>query len=259
MFHIAPLIMLLNDKYKKSVDGSEIYHSIRKSKTRNSSKKLIIGDSVGKQLFDNYKFTYPINSLACNQSIGMIGQYILLDNYLNNGNKVDSVFLILNPFSFNNNLDQVYTYHYFLKPFYNKENLNRFSNLALSQISQIPYSAFCNYPPILTSNWAPKFQSIDKSKYPFLSPISIEYLGKIRDLAVIHKFKLVLIPTPISYEAKKHIKSFKLDQIDDKILNTLLGQYLNKVIYLDKAKFIDGVHLKHPDFYTELYKTKYLN
>ena len=115
---IKPNYLVLTGKYKVTVAGKEIYQSIFKSKQKKKSKKILLGDSVGNQLFTNTTNNDTLNSLACNQAISMAGQFILLNNYLNSGNKVDTVLLIFTPFSFQNNLDQVFTYHYFLKPFY---------------------------------------------------------------------------------------------------------------------------------------------
>jgi hypothetical protein len=207
LFHIKPLYLLYNDRYKDTVAGNEIYYSITKSKKKNRSKKALFGDSVAKQLFDSKTNNDTINSLACNQSIGMVGQYILLNNYLEAGNEVDTVFLLFQPFSFQNNLNQVYTYHYFLKPFYNKEYLPQFSNIVKEQIAKIPYYKFCRYPSILTSNWAPDLNSKDEINYSFLSPVSTEYLKKIKELSTKYKFKLIILPTPVSKVLKQELKN----------------------------------------------------
>ena len=103
----------------------------------------------------------------------MVGQFILLNNYINAGNEPDTVYLLVSPFSFRNNLDQVYTYHYFLKPFYTDEYKPMFSETVTEQIHKIPYYNFCRIPFILTSDWAPDFSLKDKIDYTFLSPISV--------------------------------------------------------------------------------------
>ena len=108
------------------IPGKSIYHSIAKSKEQGNVNKLLLGDSVGRQLFSNNTNDEVINSLACNQAIGMVGQFILLNNYLKVNIEIDTVYMILTPFSFRNNLDQNYTYHYFLKPFLKEEYLSYF-------------------------------------------------------------------------------------------------------------------------------------
>lgn len=258
LFHIKPFYLLYNDKYKSVVAGDEIYYSIKKSKKKNKSKKVLFGDSVAKQLFDNETHNDTINSLACNQSIGMVGQYILLNNYLEAGNRVDTVFFLFQPFSFQNNLNQVFTYHYFLKPFYNKEYLPFFSETVIGQVEKIPYNKFCRYPSILTSNWAPDFNSKDQINYTFLSPVTVEYLKKIKELSVKHNFKLIILPTPVSKVYKARVKKFNLQEIADNNFQNEFKGFFEKIMYLDESQFSDSSHLINPPVYTEMYKNNFL-
>ena len=119
--------------------GSEIYRSITKSKKKSNAKILLLGDSVGNQLFPSEKSNDTINSLTSNQAISIVGQYILLQNYLETGNRPTKVVLLYSPFSLKNNLDQKFTFHYFIKPFYKKEYIHFFSELAIQQIDKIPF------------------------------------------------------------------------------------------------------------------------
>ena len=255
---VRPLYLLYKDRYKQTVTGSEIYHSIFKSKQKKKTKKIILGDSVGNQLFPNTKNNDSLNSLACNQSIGMVGQYLLLNNYLNAGNEIDTVYLIYAPTSFQNNLDQVFTYHYFLKPFYNEEYQPLFTETVKEQIHKVPFSSFCRLPFILTSNWAPDFTPKDKPTYTFLSTISVEYLKKMKALSVKHHFKLLIIPTPTSMSKKAAIEKMDPNEIVKNDLTAEFGNYFQNIIYLADNYFIDGTHLKKPQTYTDLYKTTFI-
>src|SRR3954453_12185057 len=76
------LLFYYTDLYKSSVYGPEVYRSIAKSKMKKKVKKLLIGDSVGNQLYDNESYNGSIFSLTCNQAISMVGQYILLSNFI---------------------------------------------------------------------------------------------------------------------------------------------------------------------------------
>lgn len=259
LFHVEPLYLLHKDEYKSVVAGDEIYYSLQKSKSKSKSKKVLFGDSVGRQLFDCKKDNDSVNSLASNQAIALVGQYILLKNYLDAGNQVDTVYFIMRPFSFMNNLDQVYTYHYFLKPFYRKEYLQYFTRTVKEQIAKIPYCNFSQYPPVLTSNWAPDFKPEDEVKFTFLSPISVEYLIKIKELAEEKKFKLIILPTPLSNSYKKDIENINMKEIADNNFDDVFDGYFEKIIYLDDSSFSDGAHLVEPAKYTEYYKKKFLN
>lgn len=250
--------LVLTDRYKRTVAGAEIYRSIFKSKQRNQTKKILFGDSVGYQLFPNTTNNDTINSLACNQAITMVGHYILLNNYLNAGNKVDTVIIIYSPFSFLNNLNQVYTYHYFLKPFYTDEYKPLFTKKVNEQLKKIPYLNYCRFSLVLTSNWAPNFTSTDTMKYTFLSPISIEYIIKINELSVKHNFKFIILPTPTSLSGKSAIEKFDKNEILNNGLANVFEKYFENIIFLNDSCFIDGTHLKseYIKYYSEYYSNK---
>ncbi len=249
VINIRPFYLFFSNKYKNTVAGNEIYYSILKSKQKKKTKKILLGDSVGQQLFPNTSTNDTVNSLACNQAISMLGQYILLNNYLEAGNNIDTVFMLFTPFSFMNNLDQIYTYHYFLKPFYTSEYKKFFSDRVNSQIDKIPFKFFCRLPIILTSNWAPDFVRQDTINYTFLSPISIEYLNRMKQLSVQYNFKLILFPPPIKISAESIIDKINKDEIQETKLVSEFEYYFKEIKYLDDSCFLDGTHLKFPEQY----------
>lgn len=252
LIYSKPVYLLLDNKYQSLVLGQEVYESINKSKKRSKARKLLIGDSVGKQLFPIEKYNDTINSLACNQAIGMIGQYILLRNYLKAGNLIDTLYIVTTPFAFKNNLDQIYTFQYFAKPFYNSQFDEFISEKALAQLNKIPYISLSRDPNVLTSNWSPDFISSDKINFTFLSPISVEYLLKIKKLSVLNKFKLILLSVPVSYANKKEIENINKLEVINAGLSDLFEGYFDKIKYLNDTNYIDRVHFKRPVDFKEL-------
>lgn len=248
-----PLYLYYHDKYKQTVAGADIYHSIFKSKQKKKSKKILLGDSVGNQLFPNSKNNDTINSMACNQTIAMAGQYFLLNNYINAGNEIDTVYMLFSPFSFQNNLNQLYTFHYFLKPFFNDEYKPLFTETVNTQIQKIPYHRFCRNIYILTSDWAPDFTSKDTVNYTLLSPISIEYLTKMKELSKKHHFKIIIMPPPASMSKKPMIEKMDQNEIFKNNLTDLFGNYFKDIIYFDDSNFFDGTHLKKPEEFVSRY------
>jgi hypothetical protein len=252
---IGVLYRLSNDRYQRLVAGSEIYYSIDKSKQINElSSKVILGDSVAKQLFDNVTNNGSMTSLACNQSIGMVGHFILLNNYINAGNHIDTVYLIFTPFSFRNNLDQVYTYHYFLKPFCTDEYFPLFTKTVIEQVHKIPYYYLCRVPYILATNWAPNFTPPAEDDHTLLSPISLEYLGKIKELSMKHNFQVIVLPPPMRLSSRQSIDAMNKNEISLGNLDDEFKDYFKNIMYLDDNLFEDEVHLKNPQQYTEYYK-----
>ena len=155
-------------------------------------------------------------------------------------------------------MDQVYTYHYFVKPFYTDEYFPLFTKTVIRQVHKIPYYYLCRVPYILVTNWAPNFVSKDKNNYTFLSPISPEYLVKIKELSIKYAFKLIVLPTPTKLSSRQEVESMNKNEITINNLEDEFKDYFSNIIYLDDNFFQDGVHLKNPQQYTEYYKTNFI-
>jgi hypothetical protein len=247
-------VLISTNIYLFDYPGNEIYYSILKSKKKNKSKKLLLGDSVCNQLFPNKKKNGSINSLACNQAIGMVGHFLLLQNYLDAGNKIDTLYMIFTPFSFQNNLDQRYTYHYFIKPFDRPEYSRYFTKTVKKQIEKIPYRKFRRIPHIFASSWTPDYIPKEKHDFTFLSPVTVEYLTKIKDLTIQNNIKLIILPPPINLNKQHLIDDMDRYEIAGNNFQDDFQNYFDKIIYLDSTKFIDGTHLIYPENYTEIYE-----
>lgn len=258
LLFVSPLIafytgraiwLLIDDRYKSIIHGNEIYRAIEKSKKKTKYKKLILGDSTANQFY-NCKEKDPVfaYSLTCNQAIGMVGQYILLQNYLKAGNRPDTVYIIYTPISFKNNLDQVYTYHYFLKPFYYKENKQFMSKTVEKQIKKIPKYWLCHIPYIQTTGWAPEVKQQERH-YTFLSPISNEYLSKIDILSDEYNFDWELIPTFVAQHWRDTVKSINREEYAHLKYRDKLSKYIEHIKYLDDSCFVDDIHLRTPQIY----------
>lgn len=256
--HSIAFYLLWNDRYQDLVAAREVYHVISKSKSKNKGKTVLIGDSVARQIFNNRKHYNTIYSLACNQAISMAGHYFLVNNYLKSGNEIDTLFLFFNPFSFDNNLHQLTTYNYFIKPFYKEEYLPLFTENVNKQVAKIPFHEWSQYPPLLTCNWSPDFSTEGDSGFTFLAPVSIDYLNKIKELAVKHNFELILLPTPVSVEKKPLVEKLNKKEIVDNNFENEFKGYFESILYLEDDNFVDGVHLSDPEAYTFYYKNKFL-
>lgn len=230
------------------INGYEIYVSIMKSKSKTKKfKVLLLGDSVGNQLYSNTKEDEIVYSLACNQTISMAGHYFLLHNYLeyNVDYFPEKVILLCTPFTFSNNLD-IYAYHYFLKPFYTDEYKYLFSEPLLERIKQIPFYWTTQLPLIKTSNYSVSYE-LSKGNYCVISPITEYYLNKIIDECRTNGIKFEIFSTPsresnmLSIEDKYNqaINRHEFDAIDFDFNN-----YFDSFKFLPDSCFVDNVHLK---------------
>lgn len=230
--------------YQEDVPGSEIYRAIKKSKQRTSVRTLIIGDSTANQFFNNTNDEDGVYSLACNQAIAVCGHYFLLHNYLTAGNRPEEVYLLYNAISFSNNLNQVFTYHYFLKPFFRDEYKPLMSSTVMRQIRKIPDYERCQLPPILTSAWAPDFPP-EPSDCTFLSPISREYLCKMDSLSKEYGFRLYIVPTLMDETKRPEVDGIDPAEYRGAPYAKKLDLYRDHIVFLEDSCFADGTHIKN--------------
>lgn len=241
-----------NDAYQETIEGREVYWALKKSERRQKVKVVILGDSVANQMYNIRNVNGDTFSLACNQAISGVGHYLLLKQFLEaNADQVpESVVLMLHPGNLGNNLNQVYTFHYFLKPFYTAKHRPYFTPLVNAQIRKIPYYYLSQIPTVKISNWSPDVKpSVLQDQGP-LAPVSLEYLPKIKALCASHGIHFCMLPVPISATASGKVDRNRrayLERAASVGLREELQCYLDKIVELDDGLFSDGVHLHNPD------------
>jgi hypothetical protein len=228
--------------YELAVNGNEVYISIRKSKVQKKVKVLIIGDSMGKQLYDNNTYNDSIYSLTCNQAISMAGYYILLQNFIekNRNNLPGKVVLIVGPSTLRNNLDQKISYHYFLKPFYKPENEKYFTVACLDQIRKIPFYYTSQLPFILNTNWSPAYsKSNSPASFSLISSVTNDYLVKIRLLCSINKMPFSIYCPPVTMANKKCVMQLatNIREFDKCGMENEFITYFKNIAYLPDSLF----------------------
>lgn len=242
------LYTYFDKSYEQTVNGSEIYTSLHKSKVKKKVKVLIIGDSVGEQLYDNHTYNDEIYSLTTNQAISLAGYYILLKNFtdINSDSLPEQVILILHPETFTNNLDQKFTFHYFLKPFYKPENKPLLTTKCLEQIRKIPFNALSQFPFILNTNWAPDYQPGKDTTYRLISPISNDYIIKINKLCIQKHIAFKLYSPPVRSSSRNLIAKYASGQNECIQCNLTpeFQNYFKNIQYFSDTLFQDHIHFK---------------
>lgn len=261
-FFLLTYVMYYLDIYTYLLPNKTIYEVIRQSKEKNDKvKTLIIGDSVGKQLFNSAynDDSDTIKSLASNQAIDIIGQYLILKNYLDINPQVKKVYLVYNPFSFSNNLDHKFTFNYFLKPFYKPEFIPLISREAMAQIEKIPFYQFANFPPVAITFWTPEVYQDSLSEEKFLSEVSVEYLRKMKALTDQKNIDFQVVPPPVKMSLQEELEALLKNREIDKypeLHTALFHDYFDKVFYLPDSLYVDRKHFKNPEKFREFVMEK---
>jgi hypothetical protein len=241
LFHAYPEFQYWTKRYQTDVAGTEVYEVLAASKSKYKKKKLVIGDSVAKQILDSLANDSAIVSLASNQAISMAGQYLIATQALAANPSLDTLVLMYHPFSFQNNLASPLSFHYFVKPFYTEENMPLFSEQVKRQVEAIPFYYLAHYRPVLTSNWSPSFEGVSDEKVLF-SSISRDYLVRLNQLCSKKGVVLQLISPPIN-------EVFRAQVMASRTQFKSIPGYIDSWHFYASANFLsDQIHIKRFDF-----------
>lgn len=241
---LKPLSLLYNNKYQKLPKLAWTYTALNESKKKNANVKvLVIGDSVANQLFRVGKEANSdkIHSLTCSAAIDIVGQYILMSNYLEQ-NEPDAVILMNSGYKFNLNAPQVF--HYFLKTFFVRENYKHITDLACSRIKKVPYYFLSQVPHFKTSTWGPKIEFVPDRTGRFFSELGVQYVHKMDSLARSKGVKFMAIPPPIRNSRKKEYDEHWDKEIERNELGYIFRHYRSNLKFAEPVQFRDVIHLK---------------
>lgn len=250
-FGIWALVVLLlcegiyfySGQFENKVNGKEVYWALRQSKTKQKKKKVIIGDSVGMQLFPCYGQYDSIASLACNQAVSMAGFYFLLHNYLetNAENPPSEVILLFNPFSLDNNLDR-FAFQYFLKPFHRPDYFPFYEDCLLERCHIIPFYWFANVPFVRSSSYSVSY-TMPKGTYTLASPIAQEYLNKITTLCSEKHIAFRIVPVPVRENRRTDLEDrYRRCAENNELPADILQALKAKTVYYPNDWYRDHVH-----------------
>lgn len=234
--------------------GGEIYRALECSQGEVAQGTVVVlGDSVAQQLYGVGRYRGGIYSLACNQVISLAGQYVLLHNLLEkNRSALAKVYLVMHPVSFRNDLDQVFVYNYFIKPFYHEENYEMFSEHTMNKIDQVPLYFTISLPVTRMTNFTPDLAGYDlpvpgsaaEKKYR-MSFVSLEYLKRMsRELSEAGIPFQVVAPVLNEVYACYDSAEFKR-AIAEHDLSAPFREYF-PFSYLENNRFVDMLHYASP-------------
>lgn len=237
--------------------GLEVFCAIGNSQKVGKVKKLLLGDSVGCQLYPCDKEYESIMSLACNQAITMARHFFLLKNYIetNVEDLPEEVILLITPFSLPNDVDE-YAYNYFLKPFPPYTYSEQYTKHLKQRIHSIPYFWTANLPFVRTSSYTPELAIPSIESIKGISELSYEYLLKMDSIANVNNIVFRMVSTPIRDDMQNDIASFWENFPTEYMsrLSNLLQPYKKSIIYLPSDWYFDKVH-----FIKEKVPNDYLN
>lgn len=225
-------------------NGKEVFHSIGLSKKKSGKSLLILGDSVGRQLYPSER-TYPdAVSLSCNQAVTMAGQYFLMRNYFeaNADALPDRVVFVCTPQCLQNDLDQ-FTFQYFLKPFYTREYKPLFNGILQARLERIPHYRTARLPFVRVSNYAFAYELEPDAPYGLVSPLSRSYLQEMSSLAASKGVSFSLVCPPVRESLREWVDSLCVQAGEnDEMEAGLLAGYRAGIVSCPDSLFHDRYH-----------------
>lgn len=237
----------------------EVYDAIALSEQKTNYHTLILGDSVARQFFhpDQQEESDEICYMATNQAIMPLGNYILLEKFLENNPQLETVYYAARPDSLESGVDFYYTYSYFVTPFYEENNFQYMEEETRKGIETI-FGGFCSKNEF--AKWViakyPKLQQdyLDLCKTVFqqrrrfdedyeMPDTSTFYLQEMKMLCERNGIEFHLASVPLPERDDFDFEEWR-GRMTEVGMEELFTEYMQGIEYVSQGEFVDGVHLK---------------
>lgn len=221
----------------------KVTQAIIKSRQEKKTKKLIIGDSVGDQLYGSYNDT-TIVGMTATVALTTVGQYCLLANYFKNNEETlpEKVVLLYNPLSLNNTLSGGLFYSTFAKNMFNSEFKSYLNNETIQLINSWPYAWLLNQKWFRLCPFSPNPES-DMPQGEWISPVQYNYIMKMNQICTDNGIEFVALAPPLKESLREGLLETVLS--DKHSSEPIFQNYINSISYLPDSLFKDMFHFKH--------------
>ena len=237
------------DYISGNVGSDEIKPYIEQVRTEDNTTKLIIGDSVCRQMFRKLQeYNNDICIVGSNGAITMAGQYILAEQYLEHHPATTDIFLVVLPESLYRTFDTKYGYQYTVMPFVETDTLKLLDENTVEAMQSV-YGNFFMQPTVVNlidksainrKIYLNELQ--DRSKgYNAGLELADQYLCRIYELCKERGVQFHLYSCPVS-ESKRESVENKMNQYEQSKLYQIFPDFLKDVYYFPDEQFGDGTH-----------------
>ena len=249
---------LLFARYTDSVDylfgnvgTKDINPYIEAVKEDDGTSRLIIGDSICRQLFDDFKDSDSDFSIAgTNQAITMAGQYIMAKEYLDIHPKATDIYLIVHPESLEKTFDTRVGYQYAVMPFVETDTISNLDPETIKKMESVYGRLFMREDVVriidksgvnrklylnMLKSYSKDYVMSDRFELANL------YICKIKEICDKKGVTLHLLPTPVSDVYKDSVDEMSDDFINSDIYG-INPDYLHEIFYYPGEQAADSRH-----------------
>ena len=229
----------------------EIRPYIEKAGTPDGTTKVILGDSVCRQLFnDLQKYNDDVSIIGSNAAITMAGQYILAKEYLDNHPDATDVFLIVLPQALGRTYDTHHGYPYAVMPFVETDTLRYLEDSTIGIISETYGDFFLNSTVVRSldlsavnrklylNHLARSGPGYNMTDYYELADI---YIPKINEMCESAGVNFYLYPCPVCESQLSEIERIR-EGFDESALTVINSDYMDMIWYYPAEQSADDVH-----------------
>ena len=248
-FRRALMIMSNAEDYgNDSTEGITPY--IERVSSPSKYTKLIVGDSVCRQLFNPFqKNNNAYCTVGSNQAITMIGQYLLIREFLEYHQNTTDVYLVLCSIEGNGLNHGMGAYQYLSIPFTKAGLLDNVLPKTKDELDDKFGSIFMKPKVIEFIDDSPLAKKLYlnsfKDQYYDNTAMSFEYLQMIINLCTEKGAKLHLLHSPMkesSYEDIQVQREKDLSACKNEGVREYIEEYYGSVTFYPDEYFADGIH-----------------
>lgn len=245
--------------YIENTAVNEILPAIDSVSKQDAKTKLIIGDSVCFRLFDWYREENPDYCIAAtNRGVGMSGQYILGEVFLENHPEATDIYLVITTNTLITGYETIHGYQYAVQPFLERGHLYRLDEETLDEmratyggfVTNEKLLRFVDESPILKKAYFNVLNEYFAKNVKMEIPHVVEnYIVKLHALCEEKGVALHLLPSPIPDSKERRDLEVELEKLyQETEIYPLFPDYYKKLTYYPAEYFSDGIH---PDLDSE--------
>ncbi len=195
-------------KCEEFMDESGMLPCFEQAGTPDGTTRLIIGDSICRQMFGDLKqFNPQVSIQATNAALMITGQYLLAAEYLECHPDATDIFLVMHPMPLTRTFDTEWGYRYAVMTYVETDTLGFLDQNTIDAMASVYGSFFMRKNVVHMIEDSPilrklclSYIALKRSDYVQESPFEIadQYVKKLYDLCEEHQVSLHLYPAPVS-------------------------------------------------------------
>lgn len=243
-------------RYNGTTGTVEIIPCINRMWETDQYTKLILGDSVCRQIYNSFQ---ELNEEYCimgtNRAVTLSGQYLLAKEFVEHRQHVTDIYLIVTLDSFDAYYDKDHGYQYAIMPFVATNTFGNLDDETIKVAEKSYGKLFLNKEVVdlidysevnrkIYLNMVKEYAPIADELEGHISEHTIRYIKKMNQLCEENGITFHLLPTPIKdNEYKREQMIRQIEEFKEAGILNLVQEYYDCVEFYPEEQFRDELHL----------------